>query len=172
MRRSTSATRRLRARRGSTSGDLNLTSLTDMFAFLLCVLLKSFSVNTVDIKPSAGMKLPNTSSVEQPHRYVALEIRRDGIYLEKDLLQPLKDFVLTDAGGAEANTGNQDTLFVLRGLIKARIERREIESTGMLIRAERDTPFDIIWRVMYTARQLGFDEFNNLAVHEQEAKKS
>lgn len=150
--------RRLRGRRYHTISDLNLTSLTDMFAFIITFLLKTFSVSAVDVKPLADLKLPITSSQEKPHRYVAIDINESGIYLEKNLIQPLYHFAL------QPNAQAKDTLFDLRGQLKSKIELGEIDSTTAIIRADQRAPFDLIWKVMFTARQLGFEEFQNLAI--------
>jgi biopolymer transport protein ExbD len=126
--------------------------------------LKSVSVSSVDIKPSANVKLPSSASKELPQRFVAFDIQRQGIYLEKKLIQPLQDFVLPE------QEPNQDTMFNLRNAVMDHIKQGKIQSTVMVIRADREAPFDIIWRVMYTARQLGFEEFQNLAVQEVKNK--
>lgn len=164
---------RLRARR--TKGvlsDLNLTSLTDMFAFILAVLLKQYSAANVALKPPVGMELPRSISQELPQRFVTIDIQRNGVYFEKQLVQGLRDFVpmAAAADGTTLTPMTGDTLFVMRTLVKQKIDSGAIQSTTAVVRAERTAPFDIIWRVMYTARQLGFEEFQNLTQQQHTPK--
>ena len=150
-------TRFSRKKRDTTS-ELNLTSLTDMFAFILTFLLKTLSISAVDVKPMPGIQLPSSISSEKPHRYVAIDVHSSGIYLEKSLAQPLYRF--------ELNTKDHqgDVLPALQQRLKDKIAQGGLESSIAIIRADQNAPFDLIWKVMVTARQLGFEEFQNLTI--------
>lgn len=157
---------RLRKRRFSGISQLNLTSLLDVFTIILVFMLKVFSVSYASLRPVAAMQLPASAAAEEPKRSLAIDIGRDGIYIEKELVQELRDFAPLHADP------RQDTLFVLRNALRSKMERGEISLQQLLLRADRDAPFEILWRVMFTARQLGFEEFNNLAVRQGRASET
>ncbi len=138
----------------------NLTPMMDMLVIVLVFLLKSFSVSYVGLKPPADLELPLSTSQEPAARFLAVDIKASGIYLEKDLVQPLAQFQLP--GKMERD----ERLVRLYQVVKNKIEGGQIESTTALIRADRETPFDVIWRVMVTVRQLGFEEFQNLVIQD------
>ena len=139
---------------------LNLTSMMDMFTIILVFLLKSYSVAYIALKPPAGIELPKSSSSELPKRYLAVDVKADGIFVEKKLVQKLSNFYVLKS--AQSN----DILPVMRNLVQSQIDHGEIESTIAVIRADKDTPFRIIWRIMLTLRGLGFQEFQNLVQQE------
>ena len=137
---------------------LNLTPLIDIFTILLVFLLKTFSVSFVALQSPKNIVLPTSLSSESPRRLLALDISEDGIYVEDQLVQPLKDFALNDG------PSSQDTLQSMRFKLEEFIEAGRIETAVAMIRADKQTPFDLVWKVMLTARQSGIETFESLVV--------
>lgn len=139
----------------------NLTPMIDMFTIILVFLLKTISVSYVGMKPLQAVQLPQSSSAEKPTRYLAVDVAPDGIYVERERVLELQNFALP------SSEAQYETIFPLRAILKNRLDLGEIDSVHAMIRAHHDAPFDLIWRIMFTARQLGFERFENLALKQR-----
>jgi len=81
-------------RRGSMSGDmsLNITSMADIFTIILVFLLKSYATASVDINPTAGLKLPQAEASDGFIEALKVEITENAVMMEGKPIVPLKTF--------------------------------------------------------------------------------
>lgn len=145
---------------------LRLTSLMDMFTILLVFLLKSFSAEGQLVTVTQDLSLPESTSSKRPTAAPIISITKEWIMLDdkplasiaevqanKELLIPELDRALKFARQVAEGLGQQQSESLgFRGMVD--------------IMGDRDTPFLIIKKVMYTC---GKNAYNNmqLAVYGQ-----
>lgn len=144
---------------------LRLTSLMDMFTILLVFLLKSFSAEGQLVTVTQDLNLPESTSTKRPTAAPIISITKEWIMLDdkplarvedvqmnKELLIPELDNALKFARQVSDGLGKQGESLGFRGMVD--------------IMGDRDTPFLIIKKVMYTC---GKNAYNNmqLAVYGQ-----
>ena len=152
-----------KARAQEESG-LSITSLMDMMTIILVFLLKSYSVEDIQVKPSADLKLPLSSSKKDPEVAVSVVVSKrtvavDGVkvidvniddltvadeYKRGTMITPLYDVLQEKADDAKA--------------LAARNPNQPFKGR-LLIQCDKDIPFSLLREVMYTAGQAQFGEF-------------
>jgi len=136
-----------------------LTSLVDVMTILLVFLIKSFSVEGNLVTPSPDLELPFSTSKKPPTPTCAIEITRNAIVAEGNVLAELSSF-------ADADSMLVPVLFDWM-----RLQREKCDDTAkikeVLIQADKHIEFNIIKRIMYTCSKAGFLDFSVL-VFEQE----
>ncbi|MBD3241437.1 MAG: hypothetical protein GF331_12685 [Chitinivibrionales bacterium] len=146
---------------GGTSGTFRpqLTSLVDVMTILLVFLIKSFSVEGNLVTPSPDLQLPLSTSEKPPRRVSTIEITRSAVASEGTIIAPLESFA------------DQDSLIVPPLLEWMRMERAKSEDTAkaqeVLIQSDKEIPFNIVKRVMYTCSKAGFNDFSVLVLEEE-----
>jgi len=145
-------------------GGLSITSLMDMMTIILVFLLKSYSVEDIQVKPSADLKLPVSTAKKDPEVAVnvvvskrtiavdgvkAIDIDRDTLtvadeYKRGTMITPLYDVLQEKADDAKA--------------LAARNPNQPFKGR-LLIQCDKDIPFSLLREVMYTAGQAQFGEF-------------
>ncbi|MDZ7344795.1 MAG: biopolymer transporter ExbD [candidate division KSB1 bacterium] len=145
---------------------LRLNSLLDMFTILLVFLLKSFSSEGQIVTVSNDLRLPESTSDKAPKVAPIISVTREWIILDD---KPLVKIAELDAGGE----------LLIKPLYQGLLQNRAFaEKLGQMdermgfhgtvdIMGDRDTPFAILKRVMYTCGQVGFNHML-LAVYKQE----
>ncbi|MFP4415891.1 MAG: ExbD/TolR family protein [Chitinivibrionales bacterium] len=136
-----------------------LTSLIDVMTILLVFLIKSFSVEGNLITPSEDLLLPLSESSKTPSLRPSVEITQqvliaDGrvvdsvnaIAARDSLLIPNLANWLSDIDGRPGPEGMQE----------------------IMIQADRDLPFDIVKRVMFTCSKSGVKDFTVLVLQEEQ----
>ena len=145
---------------------LRLNSLLDMFTILLVFLLKSFSSEGQIVTVSKELRLPESTSEKAPKVAPIISVTREWIILDD---KPLVKIVEVDGGGE----------LLIKPLYQGLLQSRAFaEKLGQMdermgfhgtvdIMGDRDTPFAVLKRVMYTCGQVGFNNML-LAVYQQE----
>lgn len=135
-----------------------LTSLVDVMTILLVFLIKSFSVQGNLVTPSPDLTLPISTSQKPPEPMCAIEVTQSAVVSDGNLIAPIASFE------------NSDSLLVPSLLEWMSIEKAKCDDTTkvqeVLIQSDREIPFNIIKRVMYTCSRAGFADFSVLVLQE------
>ncbi len=144
--------------------DLNINSLLDILSVILVFLLKSYSSNTVQIKPSVDLQAPFSRSSVPPQESTAITVT-------------LKNVLVNDSPVIKLTTGQVpenslssggyliDPLFAkLQEEVdhqqKIAKYNKNAEFKGIVtIIADRNVPFKLLTQVMYTAGQATYSRF-------------
>ncbi|MBD3418811.1 MAG: hypothetical protein GF398_01715 [Chitinivibrionales bacterium] len=133
-----------------------LTSLIDVMTILLVFLIKSFSVEGHLVTPSEDLELPLSTSKDRPKPAVTIEITRDAVVAEGEVLAITDVFTKTDS------------LLIPQlhdWMLLQKSKETDISSTReVLIQSDKDIEFSIIKRVMYTCSKAGFADFSVLVL--------
>ncbi|MBN2035185.1 MAG: biopolymer transporter ExbD [Chitinispirillaceae bacterium] len=134
-----------------------LTSLVDVMAIILVFLIKTFSTEGNIITPSSDLELPVSTSAKQPSPRWSIEIARDHILSDGSLIASNR--------GYEKN----DSLFIPelhQWLVNKRRLRNDTTSKA-LIQCDKDVPYAIVKKVMYTCSRANFIDFSVLVIREE-----
>ena len=150
-----------RARTQEDAG-LSITSLMDMMTIILVFLLKSYSVEDIQVKPSADLKLPSSTSKKDPEVAVNVVISKRTIAVDGVKVIDVTDMEVAD----EYKRGTMitplyDTLQEKSDEGKAVAAKNPNNpfKGRLLLQCDKDIPFSLLREVMYTAGQAQFGEF-------------
>ncbi len=144
---------------------IQVTSMVDMFVILLVFLLKSYTTSPVVISPSAELTLPASTSPADPVDVLKLIVSKTGMSIED---QRVLDFSSNGSFKAE-DIDQTDHLFIkslYQELDKKAKMLRDIASVNekvqfdgkLLIQADRDLPYSLIQKVLYTSMLTGYTD--------------
>lgn len=146
---------------GDISGDLNITSMLDMFTIILVFLLKQMDAEGQLITQAENLKLPGSTSQKTPEG-VSLQVIVDRNYVLVDNQQVVETEIVH----------KQDSLFV-GGMIPIMEDMREKEKNAALARGEepeesgqvivqldKNLEYDIMYKVMATCGYTGFNKIS------------
>src|SRR5664279_1564834 len=134
-----------------------LTSLVDVMAIILIFLIKTFSTEGSIITPSTDLELPVSTATKMPKPQWSIEIARDMVMSEGTVIASTKTFA------------KQDSLLVpelYKWLEKKRAQRAD-SSTKLLLQCDREVPYAIVKKVMYTCSKASFTDFSILVIREE-----
>lgn len=141
---------------------IQITSMVDMFVILLVFLLKSFSTSPVQITPNKNLVLPESSASADPVDVIKLVVSKNGIFVEE------RKVVDLNAGELMAEDKDKTDAQFIRKLfdeldVQAKKTRQiaslneTVEFDGkILMQADRDLPYAILQKVMYTSMLAGY----------------
>ncbi len=146
--------------RGMTPTPLRLTSMMDILTVLLLFLLKSFVVEGEVITPLPGVDLPESSSDTSPRASVVVAIFDDTVMLDGQMVTRVQG-VSADEGLLISRLAERLDRTRAKELEIARLRGEEADySSKIAIQGDRDIPFEILQRVMYTCNQSGFGDIS------------
>lgn len=173
-------------RRIPSSFELNITSLLDVMVIILVFLLKSYTASTLILNPAEGVRLPMSSSPDDPRDSHMLAITPEGILLENERVLDFAKAAEDQGNEYRFNTRDLDEgglriapLYdalkslrqkseVLRTKSAAREEGRPTPFNGVLaIQADKLVSYRVLRKVMYTAGAAGFRTFRLLALKKE-----
>ena len=134
-----------------------LTSLVDVMAIILLFLIKTFSTEGNIVTPSTDLELPVSTSTKQPKPQWSIEIARDMVMSEGTVIASTKTFA------------KRDSLMVpelYKWLEKKRAQRAD-SSVKLLLQCDREVPYAIVKKVMYTCSKANFTDFSVLVIQEE-----
>lgn len=134
-----------------------LTSLIDVMTILLVFLIKSFSVEGNLVTPSDNLALPISTSNVKPDPVTTIEISRNSLIAEGNVLAEHRSFVSSDSMVIPELL----TWFTKRNGSQEQNNNREI-----MIQSDREVEFNIVKRVMYTCSRAGYSDFSVLVIEE------
>jgi biopolymer transport protein ExbD len=149
-------------KRTASTFKVQITSMVDMFVIILVFLLKSYSTSPVEITQNEDIRLPASSSYEDPVDVVKMAVTKKGIFVEDQKIVDLENGdVLAEARDPK------DPQFIM-ALFKALDEQAQktkdiakqnetVEFDGkILMQADRDLPYSLLQKVMYTSMLAGY----------------
>lgn len=149
-------------RRTPSSFKIQITSMVDMFVILLVFLLKTYSTSPVNITPKDGLRIPESSATVDPVDVVKLVVSQDAVFVEEKKVMDL------EKGRVPASLADANDPSFLRGLFEALDERAKLAQTiskvndsfefdgKVLMQADRDLPYELLQKVMYTSMMAGY----------------
>jgi biopolymer transport protein ExbD len=156
-----------RRRRPTAPESLKLTSMMDILTVLLLFLLKSFVVEGEVITPAPGVSLPESTSDTSPESSVVVAILDDRIMLDGRQVAQVASAV-ADANATGGAPGGDllipalaEQLDLSRQQGEAIAARRGDAATyepRLAIQGDRDIPFAVLQRVMYTCNHSGYGD--------------
>lgn len=155
-----------RKRIHTSSFTLRLTSMIDMFTILLVFLLKSFSVEGEIMSVAKDLHLPESTAQKPPRATPILVVTNDWIILDGNPVEKVST-ILAD-----------EKIVIKKLLNQLQKIRKFSESLGQLdinmgfkgnitIQGDKEIPFEVLKKVMFTCGQVGFNEML-LAVNKEE----
>ena len=168
-----------KARRELEEAALTITSMMDMMTIILVFLLKSYSTTDITVKPDANLMLPASSSVATPSMAVQVLIAKNRILVDGDEVM-LLDYDQT-TGTIQIPDSALDPselsyvlplgtiLDTVRDELEGQHQNTQTEFGGeILLQIDRDVPFDVVQRVLYTAGMEQFGEFQFVVIKTSE----
>ena len=147
---------------------LNLTAMMDMMTILLVFLVKSYSTDPERVQVTDTLHPPSSNSKDEVLPAVNITVTSDAIMVEDALVTTL----------AELSASQQETAFIpaLSDALSRRVdELKELERLGgtpfdgaVLVVAHKDTPYDLLTTVLYTAGQAHFSDYRLLVMKSEE----
>lgn len=132
-----------------------LTSLVDVMTILLVFLIKSFSAEGNLITPSGDLKLPDSQSQECVRLINSIKITRGNLCTDEK--------VITEIETIE----HSDSMMIPELYSVLSTDKKYSGKNELMIESDRDTPFEIIKKVMYTCSQAGKTDFTILVLREE-----
>jgi len=135
-----------------------LTSLVDVMTILLVFLIKSFSTEGSIVTPSDDLQLPFSTSQKPARPLCTIEITRTAVISEGEELARLD------------RLGPPDSMLVPPLLAWMRLQKAKCEGLAkpeVLIQCDREIPFEIVKKVMFTCSKAGFADYSLLVLTEE-----
>jgi biopolymer transport protein ExbD len=136
-----------------------LTSLIDVMTILLVFLIKSFSVEGNLITPSDDLVLPVSSSDKSPKQQCTIELTRNAIIGDGEIIANLSDVAASDSLLIEP-------LFKWMKM-KGTHCGDTIKGKELMIQCDRELPYSNVKRVMYSCSKAGYNRFSVLVIQEE-----
>lgn len=150
------------------AADVNINSLLDVLSVILVFLMKSYSSNTVQIKPSADLQVPFSWSTQEVQESTAITVTMKDILVDDNPVMALEG---GHVPATDKSTGLKiDPLFQrLQEAVdhEKRIAEKNPEAPfkGIVtIIADRNVPYALLTEVMYTAGLAQFSTFKFAAI--------
>ena len=125
-----------------------LAPLVDMLTILLVVILRTWSVEAPPQLPEDGFALPVSRSEEPVQRGVIVDVAANGLYVDG-----------WRAGSTRFYAKSEQVL--VREVYEALQARG---GSRVEIRADREAPWSVVGKVLFTAQQAGFEDVQLVAV--------
>jgi biopolymer transport protein ExbD len=132
-----------------------LTSLVDAMTILLVFLIKSISVEESVVTESTDLKLPSSNSKTAARTINNLKITKDKIISD--------DKVIAEISSIEAS----DSMTIPQLFFLLKNEKKFEKKNEMMIQSDKETPFNVIKKVMYTCSLAGTTDFTILVLREE-----
>jgi biopolymer transport protein ExbD len=142
---------------------VQITSMVDMFVIILVFLLKSYTTSPVDIPPTADLRLPTSSSYDDPVDVVKMAVTKKGIFVDDKVVVEFGPDGRMPASVMDA----KDPQFI-QPLFKALDDQAQktkdiakknetVEFDGrILVQADKDVQYALLQKVMYTSMLAGY----------------
>lgn len=134
-----------------------LTSLVDVMAIILVFLIKTFSTEGNIITPSSDLELPVSTSQKKPSPHWSIEIARNAVMSEGTFVASTTAFAKQDA-------------LLIPELLKWLEDKRRLRNdttSQALIQCDKEVPYAIVKKVMYTCSKAKFTDFSVLVIQEE-----
>jgi biopolymer transport protein ExbD len=142
------------------SFSLNITSMTDMFTIMLVFLLQSFASGEVQVDPSKGLNLPTSNTEKNLVRGVQVAMSGTELKVEQKVVARLKNENFENGTIDSSDSHFIKPLFTeLQAINELQKKKNSKDVPGtLLLSVDRDLPYGLIRKVMYTASMAGFPQ--------------
>jgi len=155
------------------TGDLNITSMMDMFTIILVFLLMSFATTDAQITPNPQLVLPSSASNDTVEVAVALVVQRDQLRVDGLPILPLVGASAADGGAGLRLPDSALEGSRIPALFRALSEKADAASAlaqgapgadrpafsgKLLLQIDKDVPFSVVRPILTTAGEAGFDD--------------
>ncbi|MFH0921086.1 MAG: biopolymer transporter ExbD [Fibrobacterota bacterium] len=133
-----------------------MTSLIDILTLLLIFLIQSFSAEGNLITPSDDLQLPVSSAKEAPKPMLMIEITSKAVMSEGTVL-------------ASADSVEHSAALSIEPLYQWLLQKKKTvadttKNLEVIIQCDREMPFKVVKKVMFTCSRAGYADFSVLAV--------
>ncbi len=137
---------------------VNVTSLTDMFTVILVFLLQTYNTSEVQIDPPKDIRMPVSQSEGVLTQGLEMTLSKDTLSVGKDHVANLSgnDFAVNDRDPKDPNF--IPPLFNSLEKTFKDSTSKAVKDGQILLIADRDLPYAVIKKVMYTASMAGFPQ--------------
>jgi biopolymer transport protein ExbD len=137
--------------------------MVDMFTIILVFLLKSYSTSAVNITPQDGLKLPTSTSIQDPVEGLKLVVSQKGVYVDDTQVVEFDEKGQPKATDVDA-ADNQFIRPLYEALNLQAEKSRDIASVNeshkfegkVIVQADQSLPYALIKKIMYTSMLAGF----------------
>ncbi|OGS37118.1 MAG: hypothetical protein A2293_12990 [Elusimicrobia bacterium RIFOXYB2_FULL_49_7] len=136
-----------------------MTSLIDILTLLLVFLIQSYNAEGNLITVSSDLQLPLSASKEAPRTAAMVEITRDQVLADGRVLASVADMVSSDS---LLNNNIYDYMMAKKKLISDTAQIPEV-----IIQCDKEHPFVVVKKVMFSCSKAGFSNFSILAVQKE-----
>lgn len=170
-------------RRSQKAMTLQLTSLMDVLMIMVVFLLKSYGISSMNISQTDKLHLPVSRAPETFGEGLALIVAQDRILVDSDEVLRFenngddKKFILPEGS---VNANDSRGILPLYDALKKKKDDFELLASRapdpeaalkqwkgeVMIQADKEVPYELLRRVMYTAGALGYQVFR-LTVEKQ-----
>jgi biopolymer transport protein ExbD len=145
--------RAARRNRNSSTVDLNLVSLIDIFTILIFFLL--INTGVADVLPnSKSIKLPESTAEKQPRETLTVLVSANEIVVEGRKVAAVGD-VIDAEGDLIPGLKAELDLLLARPVVRA---ENEAQKTAITIMGDREIPYRLLRKVMVTCARSGFTD--------------
>ena len=149
---------------GSKGGELNITSMMDMFTIILVFLLKSYSADGSILTNAENLILPNSESKRKPAEVnLQLAVTQDMILLDNQAVAPTED-----ARNIPPDEADPIILPLEEELKRHMRMEEEMVRMGALnavqgtiiVQVDKNIEFDVLFKIMSTCGKSGYNNMN------------
>jgi biopolymer transport protein ExbD len=153
MKQSSLQRRAARRNRNTSTVDLNLVSLIDIFTILIFFLLINTGVAEV-LPNSKSIKLPESTAEKLPRETFAVQVSANDIVVEGRKVAVVSEIIDTDGDVIPGLKAELD-LLLARPVIRA---ENEAQKKAITILGDREIPYRLLRKVMVTCARAGFTD--------------
>ncbi len=137
---------------------LKLTSMIDMFTILLVFLLKSYSAEGEIMSVSPDLKLPESTAQKSPQTASIVTVTEDLILMDGSEVAKVSDVMRSSVNLIPRLMNDLKRKRQLSEQVRA-ISTSDIGFSGKIsIQADRELPYIVIKKIIYTCGQVGFND--------------
>lgn len=143
---------------------IQITSMVDMFVIILVFMIKSYSTSPIQVTPSKDLRLPSSSSLTPPKDVLKIKISKSAVSVEDRTVVELKNGQVPLDKISKDHASFIEPLFNdLEKEAKKTEELAKVNETvkfsgEVLIQADKDMPYEVLEKVMYTALAAGYSD--------------
>ncbi len=156
-------------------GSLTITSLMDVMTIILVFLIKSYATNPVQLKQAKNLKMPPSSSIEEPPVAAAILVTLTNVIVEDKVCATFEDGKPQDVDLSEAGMLIDKCMQIMLDEVEhqKKIIMRQKGSGGsvfdgtVVVMVDRHVPYELVSKVVYTAGRAEFSKFRFAVVKGQ-----
>src|SRR5678815_3652083 len=141
-----------RRNRNQSMVDMNLVSLIDVFTILIFFLMSNVGVET--LVPTRAVQLPESMSQQAPKETLLITVTASEILVGGKVVASVKDALTVDSDLIQPLKAELDVEASREVILK----ENENDSKRVTIMGDKDIPYRLLRKVMFTAARAGFND--------------